>query len=222
MAYNVAVIFNNANHLAPRSNRPWLKTKTCVFSLLLPQPVMENKPVARKLRLLSQLMELHEVNPFKIKSIANASFTVDKLPFKVADKSFEELEQIKGVGKSVAAKIIELVQTGTMGELEELLEATPPGVVEIMSIKGLGAKKVATIWHELGIETVGELYYACNENRLVEAKGFGAKTQLEIQNAIEFKMAANGKFLYTQVQAEANALLDQIKNVFQNSLIEFA
>jgi len=182
---------------------------------------MENKPVARKLRLLSQLMELHEVNPFKIKSIANAAFTVDKLPFPVDGKSFEELESVKGVGKSVAAKIIELVQTGTMGELEELLEATPPGVVEMMSIKGIGAKKVSTIWHELGIETVGELYYACNENRLVEAKGFGAKTQLEIQNAIEFKMAANGKFLYTRVEPDANALLDQIKNVFQNALVDF-
>jgi DNA polymerase (family 10) len=67
---------------------------------------MENKPIARKLRLLSQLMELHEVNPFKIKSIANAAFNVDKLPLPVASKSFEELEKISGIGKSVAAKIL--------------------------------------------------------------------------------------------------------------------
>jgi len=183
---------------------------------------MENKSIARKLRLLSQLMELHEVNPFKIKSIANAAFTVDKLPYAAAGKTFEELEKIYGIGKSVAAKIIELVQTNTMVELEELLATTPPGVVDIMGIKGIGAKKVAVIWHELGIETIGELYYACNENRLIEAKGFGLKTQDEIRRLIEFKMASNGKFLYSQVVPEANALIDQLKNTFQGALIDFA
>ncbi|HTH82733.1 MAG TPA: helix-hairpin-helix domain-containing protein [Mucilaginibacter sp.] len=183
---------------------------------------MENKPIARKLRLLSQLMELHEVNPFKIKSIANAAFNVDKLPYRVSSKTFEELEKISGIGKSVAAKIIELVQTGTMLELDELLESTPSGVVEIMSIKGIGAKKVATIWHEMGIETVGELFYACNENRLIEAKGFGLKTQEDIRKAIEFKMASSGKFLYAQVEPEADKIMNGLKDMFTNTLMEFA
>jgi DNA polymerase (family 10) len=183
---------------------------------------MENKPIARKLRLLSQLMELHEVNPFKIKSIANAAFNVDKLPYPAAGKTFEELEKISGIGKSVAAKIIEIVQTGTMQELDELLAATPPGVVEIMGIKGIGAKKVATIWHEMGIETVGELFYACNENRLIEAKGFGLKTQDDIRRSIEFKMASSGKFLYAQLVSEANSLMDKLKASFTNALMEFA
>lgn len=183
---------------------------------------MENKPIARKLRLLSQLMELHEVNPFKIKSIANAAFNVDKLPYPVASKPFEELEKISGIGKSVAAKIIELVQTGTMVELEEILAATPAGVVEMMGIKGIGAKKVATIWREMGIETVGELFYACNENRLIEAKGFGLKTQDEIRRVIEFKMASTGKFLYAQVEETADRLMDKLKDTFPNGLMEFA
>lgn len=183
---------------------------------------MENKPISRTLRLLSQLMELHEVNPFKIKSIANAAFKVDKLPYPVAGKSFEQLEKIDGIGKSIATKIIELLQTGTMVELEELLAATPEGVVEMMGIKGIGAKKVSIIWHDLGIETIGELYYACNENRLIEAKGFGLKTQEEISKAIEFRMASNGKFLYAQITQEANALLEELKTLFVNSLVEFA
>jgi DNA polymerase (family 10) len=183
---------------------------------------MENKPIARKLRLLSQLMELHEVNPFKIKSIANAAFNVDKLPFKAASKTCEELEKVSGIGKSVAAKIVEIVQTGTMAELEELLAATPPGVVEIMGIKGIGAKKVATIWREMGIETVGELFYACNENRLIEVKGFGLKTQDEIVKAIEFKMASTGKFLYQQVEEMADRLMDKLKDTFTNALMEYA
>lgn len=183
---------------------------------------MENKPIARKLRLLSQLMELHEVNPFKIKSIANAAFKVDKLPFPIAGKTLEQLEKVDGIGKSIAGKIIELFETGTMAEIEELLAKTPEGVVEMMGIKGIGPKKMAIIWKELGIENTGELYYACNENRLIEAKGFGLKTQEEIRKAIEFRMASNGKFLFAQVEKEANELMDEVKAVFPGALKHFA
>ena len=183
---------------------------------------MENKQIARTLRLLSQLMELHEVNPFKIKSIANAAFKIDKLPYKVAGKSHAELEKIDGIGKSMAGKITELLETGSMTELQELLTATPDGVVEMLHIKGIGPKKIATIWHDLGIENVGELYYACNENRLIEAKGFGLKTQEEIRKVIEFRMAGNGKFLYAQIEDEADRLLQLLKDTLPGALIEFA
>ncbi len=161
---------------------------------------MENKPVARTLRLLSQLMELHNENPFKVKSVANAAFKIDKLPFALASKPTSEIDKVDGVGKSIAAKVIELLETGSIGELETLLEQTPPGIVEMLAIKGIGPKKIATIWNDLKIESIGELYYACNENRLIEAKGFGLKTQEEIKKIIEFKMAADGKFLYAKAQ----------------------
>jgi DNA polymerase (family 10) len=183
---------------------------------------MENKAIARKLRLLSQLMELHDVNPFKIKSVANAAFKVDKLPFKLADKNYAELEKIDGIGKSLAAKIVELLETGTMAEMDSLIDTTPAGVVEMMGIKGIGPKKVAAIWRDMGIETVGELFYACNENRLIEAKGFGLKTQQDILKVIEFVMASHGKFLYAQVEPEAQALMEELKCIFSNTLVEFA
>jgi DNA polymerase (family 10) len=183
---------------------------------------MENKPIARTLRLLSQLMELHEVNPFKIKSIANAAFKVDKLPFPIAGKSLAELEKIDGIGKSIASKIAELLETGTMTELQDILAQTPEGLVEMMGIKGIGAKKVAIIWKELGIENVGELYYACNENRLIEAKGFGLKTQEEIKRVIEFRMAGNGKFLYSQVEKDVKDLMEEIRGIFPDALKHIA
>ncbi|PJJ84531.1 DNA polymerase/3'-5' exonuclease PolX [Mucilaginibacter auburnensis] len=183
---------------------------------------MENKAIARKLRLLSQLMELHDENPFKIKSVANAAFKVDKLPFKLAEKDPTEVEKIDGIGKSLAGKIAELLQTGTIAEMDTLINNTPPGVVEMMGIKGIGPKKVAAIWRNMGIETVGELFYACNENRLIEAKGFGLKTQQDILKVIEFVMASHGKFLYAQVEPEAKMLMDELKSIFANNLIEFA
>jgi DNA polymerase (family 10) len=182
---------------------------------------MDNKPIARTFRLLSQLMELHEVNPFKIKSIANAAFKIDKLPFPIAGKTTAELEKIDGVGKSIAAKVTELLETGTMAELKEMLDATPEGIVEMLGIKGIGPKKIATIWHDLKIENIGELYYACNENRLIEAKGFGLKTQEEIRKVIEYRMASNGKFLYAQVEGDAERLIQLVKDTMPGALIEF-
>jgi DNA polymerase (family 10) len=147
---------------------------------------------------------------------------VDKLPYPIAGKPFNELEKIDGIGKSTAGKITELLETGTISEMEELLAKTPAGVIEMMGIKGIGPKKVAIIWRELGIESVGELFYACNENRLVEAKGFGLKTQEDIRKVIEFTMASHGKFLYAQVEPEAIELIQQIKAIFPDGLIEFA
>lgn len=167
---------------------------------------MENKTIARTLRLLSQLMELHNENPFKIKSVANAAFKVDKLPHAIQGKSLEEIAQIDGLGKSISGKVWELLQTGTMAELQQILTATPEGIVEMLGIKGIGPKKIVVIWKDLGIESIGELYYACNENRLIEAKGFGLKTQDEIRKIIEFKMAAQGKFLYAHAEAQVNQL----------------
>ncbi|HTK19021.1 MAG TPA: helix-hairpin-helix domain-containing protein [Mucilaginibacter sp.] len=182
---------------------------------------MENKLIARTLRLLSQLMELHDENPFKVKSLANAAFKVDKLPYRIAGKSLAEMEKIDGVGKSTATKIVELLETGAITDLTDLLSATPDGIVEMLGIKGIGPKKIGIIWHELGIETVGELYYACNENRLIEAKGFGLKTQEEIVKVIEFRMASNGKFLYAQVDAIAAELFQKLQVILPNSSISY-
>jgi DNA polymerase (family 10) len=117
---------------------------------------------------------------------------------------------------------VELLETGAITEMQELLDATPEGVVEMLGIKGIGPKKVAIIWNELGIENTGELYYACNENRLIEAKGFGLKTQEDIRKSIEFRMASNGKFLYARVEPEANQLLDDIRELIVGALVEFA
>jgi DNA polymerase (family 10) len=182
---------------------------------------MENKTIARTLRLLSQLIELHNGNAFKVKSLAASAYTIGKLPFALSKKTLPELEQIAAIGKSTAAKVWELLKNQTITELEELYQITPIGVIEIMGIKGLGPKKVLTIWKDMGIENIGELYYACNENRLIEAKGFGAKTQEEIKKAIEFKMASNGRFLYAQVEQYAEYLFEKLIEVLPVKHISF-
>jgi len=92
-------------------------------------------------------------------------------------------------------------------------------VIDMMDVKGIGPKKVALLWNELGIESIGELLYACNENRLVTLKGFGEKTQASVKKGIEFKMANAGKFHYASVEGFAMKLVDELKKQLKTDLV---
>ncbi len=180
---------------------------------------MNNSDIADILKAYADLSELHGGNAFKIKSFSNASFRIDKLPVALAGKSLEELEAIDGIGKSIAKVIDELLKHQTFKELQDLIDQTPVGVRDIMRIKGIGPKKVATIWKEMGIESIGELLYACQENRLAQVKGFGLKTQASVIKQIEFMFASANKFHYAKAYplavslVSAIELLEEVNNV---------
>ncbi|HEV7229916.1 MAG TPA: helix-hairpin-helix domain-containing protein [Bacteroidia bacterium] len=180
---------------------------------------METEVIARTLKLTAQLMELHNENPFKVKSLSNAAFKLDKTDVSLVGKSAQELEAIEGIGKSIAGKILELQLTGTLKELDALLMQTPKGVIEMLGIKGIGPKKVAQLWKELEVESPGELLYACNENRLTELKGFGAKTQEAVRKAIEFNMANKGLFHYASLESFAIRLVEELKKKTGTELV---
>ena len=180
---------------------------------------MTTEEIADALKLTAQLMELHNENAFKARALANAAYKLDKTGIDLEGKSLEELEKIEGIGKSIASKIHELRTTGGLKELNVFLERTPAGVIDMMGVKGLGPKKVALLWKELGIESTGELLYACKENRLITLKGFGEKTQDAVKKAIEFKMANAGKFLYASVEKYAIELVDELKKNLKTELV---
>lgn len=182
---------------------------------------MDNKAISKIFKLCSQLMELQNENPFRTKAMASASFKLDKLPVRIVEASLEELSAYPGIGKSTAEKAKEIAGTGTFKELQDLLQQTPAGVVDMLQIKGLGPKKIQIIWRNLGIESVGELLYACNENRLIEEKGFGLKTQEEIKKSIEFSISNQGWFLYAKVLSQANIFFNMLKTHFPSSLLSF-
>lgn len=183
---------------------------------------LDNKTISMVFERLAQLMEIHGQNPFRSKAIASAAYKINKLPFSVSDKTTEELSQTPGIGVSTANKITTILQTGDLPELAELLAITPAGIVDMLQIKGLGPKKIQVIWKELGLETVGEVYYACNENRLATAKGIGLKTQEQIKKAIEFTFANKGLFRYASAETVANQVFASIKARFQpDTLLSF-
>lgn len=180
---------------------------------------MTTEEIAHALKLTAQLMELHEENPFKIKSIANAAYKLDKTDIELQGKSLEELEKIEGIGKGIAAKINELLTTGNLKELLEMASKTPKGVIEMLKIKGIGPKKVGQLWRELEIESIGELLYACNENRLVTLKGFGAKTQAQVKSQIEFFKSNVGKFHFASVEKFGLELVEFLKKKYKTELV---
>lgn len=173
---------------------------------------MSNKEIAKAFKLTAQLMELHDENPFKVRSIQNAAFKLERHPVPIEKMSIEEIGGIEGVGKSIQAKISDLLSRNSFQEMDEMLQQTPKGVIDLLGVKGIGPKKVRTLWKELGIESTGELLYACNENRLVELKGFGEKTQLQIKQAIEYAEANQGKYLYAVIEPIALQLFQDMRN----------
>lgn len=145
-------------------------------------------------------MDIHGENAFKIKSYSNAAYTLDRLNDPLVDMTPAQIASIRGIGDALAQKIVDLLATKKLQILEDYIEKTPTGIFEMLKIKGLGPKKIITIWKELGIESIGELLYACEENRLINYKGFGAKTQQSIQDALNYYLQNQGSFLYQQVQ----------------------
>jgi DNA polymerase (family 10) len=105
--------------------------------------------------------------------------------------------------------------------LEEMIEKTPPGVMELLNIKGIGPKKIATIWKEMEIESVGELLYACKENRLKLYKGFGEKTQHNVIETIEFYLKSKGSFLFSQIDLMAEEVKSFVEKIFLTTKIAF-
>ena len=169
---------------------------------------MDNKEISGYFSLLSKLMDLHGENSFKANSYSNGAYKIDQLTVGLQTLSREKIFQINGIGDAIGNKILELINTGHMKILDEILEKTPQGILEMMKIKGLGSKKIRIIWQELNVEDIGELLYACQENRLTLLKGFGKKTQENVIEAIEFFLNQKGNFLY----AEAEPIALQIKN----------
>jgi DNA polymerase (family 10) len=161
---------------------------------------MHNYEIAEYFNLLAKLMDIHGENAFKIKSYSNAAYTLDRLNDPLVDMTPAQIASIRGIGDAIAQKIVDLLATKKLQILEDYIEKTPAGILEMLKIKGLGPKKIITIWKELGIESIGELLYACEENRLINYKGFGAKTQQSIQDALNYYLQNQGSFLYQQVK----------------------
>jgi DNA polymerase (family 10) len=182
---------------------------------------MVNKEIARQFNLLANLMELHGENTFKAKAYSNAFLVLKKWDEPLDQMIDAEIDSIPGMGSSAIAKTKEYLSSGKIEALEKLKSITPEGIQQLLSIKGLGPKKVRQIWDELKVESPAELLYACNENRLVKLSGFGLKTQEDIRQKISYFLESAHQLIYGNVEAELNAWLDNCRKNFPEHRMEW-
>ncbi len=172
---------------------------------------MTNGQIIDVLENTASLMELHDENPFKVKALQSAVFNLDKISGSLFEMDLASLEKLEGIGKGIAAKIQEINQTGTTQELQSYLANTPPGVIGMLGIKGVGPKKLRTLWKEHQIDDLEKLRQACLDQTISSIKGFGEKTQESILRSVEYLLSNRGKFLYAQVEGRAMELENQLK-----------
>lgn len=182
---------------------------------------MTNKEIASVFNKLAKIMELHGENPFKTRSYSSIYNTIRKYDKDIVGLDREQLLAIGGIGKNIADKIIELKETGQLTALQGYLDITPEGIVELLDIKGLGAKKILQLWKELGVESPGELLYACEENRLIELKGYGLKSQQSLKEQLLYYLDSQGKYLYGHIEEEGLELLALLRATFGEDRTDF-
>lgn len=177
---------------------------------------MLNADVARLFEDLADLLELDGANTFRVRAYRNASRTVESLSADVSaivDRDPAELQQLEGIGKDLADKIVVIVRTGKLPQLEELKEKIPAGVVQMLRIPGIGPKKVSALFKELGLETLDALKQAAEQGRIAELKGFGKKTEQIILEGIALAAEAGQRVFLSDAKTEADAIVADLQRL---------
>lgn len=168
---------------------------------------LDQHEIAAILEEIAVLLELKGENPFKVRAYQNAARLLEGLGESFAELVEQgRLVEHKGIGEALAEKITTLARTGKLSYHEELRSEFPETLFELLRVPGLGPKKVRALYEKLNLKSLGELEYACKENRLVKLEGFGQKTQEKVLAGIEYLKKNLGRFLF----AEAIDLVESV------------
>ncbi len=185
---------------------------------------MNNEKIANTLLQLADLLEFTGANPFRLRAYRNGGRIIKDQPESIASliESGQDLTELDGIGKSVSEKCHELCETGSLKQMEDLLQKVPKSVLDLLKIPKLGPKKAAVLFNELGIENLDQLKKACEAGKVRELSGFAEKTEAQILAGISIAAAANERILWAVADKLALRLqrhMGQCKKVKQ---LEFA
>ena len=135
---------------------------------------VHNADIAAVFEEIADLLEIEGDNPFRIRAYRNAARTLRDLGREVSTMitNGEDLTELPGIGIDLAAKMEEIVATGTTPLLSKLRKRVPPTLTELLHIPGLGPKRVKALYHELDIHTVEQLHRAALDGRIRTLPGF--------------------------------------------------
>ncbi len=172
---------------------------------------MKNREVARVLYGIADLLEVEDVK-FKPNAYRKAAQNIESMPDDI-EKIYKDgnLEKIPGVGKNIAEKIKELLETGSLAYYEKLKKEVPVDVEALSAVEGMGPKKIKTLYNELGIKTLDDLERAAKEGKIRDIKGMGEKTEENILKNIEFAKGRGRRGLLGLVLPEANAIKEMLE-----------
>jgi DNA polymerase (family 10) len=167
---------------------------------------MSNADVASILYEFAELMDL-KGDVFKRNAYRKAAQSVESLDGDVR-KYYEQgkLETIPGVGKAIAQKIVEFLETGKSRKLEELRLEFPPGIIELMKVPEVGPKTLVRLYQELGVKNLEELKQAALQHRIRDLKGFGQKSEDNILRGIDIVLGQGGRMLLGDALPIAQAI----------------
>ncbi len=182
---------------------------------------MKNLEIAQILENISILLEIKKENPFKIRAYRAAAEKIRNESVDVIKEAENgSLADIKGFGKALVSKITDLVENGKMEYYEKLTAEIPESLIGLTKIAGLGPKKTARLWKELGITTMDELEKACDKSVISKLKGFGKSAVESIQNGIAHKKASKGRRLQMAAKAQASEILEYLRGLESVKLAE--
>lgn len=175
--------------------------------------MINRETLAQTLDEIALLLELKGENPFKIRAYRQGAETVREFNGNiVALAAAGELDGIKGIGAALRDKLHELANTGKLESHETLRAEFPETLFEMFDLQGLGAKKIKALYDQLGVASVANLKAACEDGRVAELAGFGAKSQEKILDAIAMHGRHANRFLLGAVAAIADDMLDTLRN----------
>jgi DNA polymerase (family 10) len=172
---------------------------------------LDNLAIARILREIADLLEIKDENPFKIRAYRNGADIVANHPHQLASLDAPGLREIPGIGKDLAARILEIGATGDATYHRELIAEFPPSILDLLHLQGVGPKTVATLYHELDIRTLDDLQRAADDGRIRSLRGMGAKKESLILKALEERRRHLGRHLLTDAHDAAMALVGYLQ-----------
>lgn len=170
---------------------------------------MDKAGVISILEEIAVLLELQGENPFKVRAYQNAARALEAESASLSELvASGRLGTLKGIGPELLKKITALAETGALPFYETLKASVPAGLLDLLRVPGLGPKRARLLYDQLGITSLGELEYACNENRLAALKGFGTRTQANILQGLAFLRQSAGQFLFAVVRPQAEEIAE--------------
>ena len=172
---------------------------------------MTNKEVASVLKETAQLIELTGGNAFRARAFSGAARTLRDLETPVTTHiEADTLTDIDGIGDGLAADLNDLYERGSFALRDDLLNAVPPGLLDVLRVKGLGTKRVRRLWEELDITSLDDLESAAQTNQIQTLSGFGAKTESNILKHVQALRRYDTQRRYADVYAPVHALRDAL------------